>query len=1313
MRNKRQSSFVFKGLILVLAFALTLIYMPLGSVMSLVRAATNYTDYNYMTIGTQVDEVSVSATKGVRYDIAAGYVGGDPDKVVGRMAANSDLGTGVTLKTSTVTVKYSSKVIGQIKDDEEVEDADGNKLVEKSTTAGCVAKFTPDKQGEYTIVYSYTYTKDSVDYTNAYELVVTSTLTEADFNFDNNTDVILPAHIDLKLAKVGNTYKDMYLPLPEVTGEDGKVQTAGTDYTITTNEDTAQGDATKNYLVVTGRAAGSAVVAIEKDNETDALYVTGAEIANRGAGEYTFTYKYYEKGQFVVSTTKTTKLHSETNPYYTDYKLELDLASSFAQNAGETGVEKSLPAAKGVTASTTKPASESVDVHYSVKVLYKKNASDSYAELNATTYADVLDEDGNLKDPTAFKPLEDGSYTFVYTITDYYGNTKTTAVGKYHWEDVVDGTNPTPVIYDAAAYDEEEGYVDATKLIPTNVMTKNVIVYAIGMNDNHSKVGDEGVTLTRKIALSNSSQGVLTTEVTIENYNEYNLIFAFDTTDTLVANNYRLALQLDAAGVDKDDEAAVLAWLKQNHYLIVTADSTKTIADGYAYIDTETTFGTLSKTYTIYYTAKDASGNVGETTKTLRVNSSIVDDQDPVVKFPTTLADRYLPTATITFDAPSVTDTNRTSYLAEKVLYRMTDSHGDYIEIADAKTLTIGAKKYVDITNDDANTYSIDLSKGEGVTNVEILVYAYDDFGNRGEYTEIVSVSTIDDQYAPVLGHVEAENGTYKTDSTIALPVVVVDDDQAGYLTYNVNVTYTDAEGETHPYYVENTSRKKEVNEVTGAGRLTLTAGTFNPQYAGTYQASIAVRDCNNTTIVVFSHYTVTSRGAVVQSPKLRSTLASESVDLKDNPVITLPTPTVSFELEDSVTYDEYEAGVSTETYVVRGISKDGKAQGYETTYGEEGSFTPEVAGNYDLVYSLDVVAYAQAKFEYKELTFVPGVGTTGNYYVESVSGDENVVAYENGVYTITSEDGTKTGTVSKDENGAVVKNLNDFGTALDSIDWFEDFRVYHLESDVVTISVTDNRVPTLPEMDYKLTMTTEEFENDGITFHGIESLDGLNVEKSSYRISWKLADGTNSGLSARTGETALTDYTLTKGTVTTTGNVDGTYTITYTVVGINGKSTTKTYSIIVGDNQAPEITFPDKFVESSYEIGQTLRIDTADIVVTDGDSGIEDGSLSVTLVNTSTSETIEMTKEGSVYTYQFNKEDSIGNYTLTVTVEDKVGNTAKETFNFEVTAKNRNTTPVYQIVGIILIVISVLVLVGVVVYFIVSKVKLDKELKK
>ena len=207
-------------------------------------------------------------------------------------------------------------------------------------------------------------------------------------------------------------------------------------------------------------------------------------------------------------------------------------------------------------------------------------------------------------------------------------------------------------------------------------------------------------------------------------------------------------------------------------------------------------------------------------------------------------------------------------------------------------------------------------------------------------------------------------------------------------------------------------------------------------------------------------------------------------------------------------------------------------------------------------------------------------------------------------------------------------------------------------------------------------------------------------------RLSWKLANG-DTGSQTFNKQMEDTSYTI----KSSTGNVlDGTYTITYTVYDNNNNYTTKAYTIAVGDNVEPTLTFADDFVKDSYEIGSELTIDPSKITFTDNKAFPEGTKPTISLLNTSTSKEVEYKLVGGMYVFDL---DKIGTYTLTVEVSDAVGNTATETFSIEVTARTTDTVAVYKIIGTILIVISVLVLVGVIVYFIVSKVKLDKELKK
>ena len=87
----------------------------------------------------------------------------------------------------------------------------------------------------------------------------------------------------------------------------------------------------------------------------------------------------------------------------------------------------------------------------------------------------------------------------------------------------------------------------------------------------------------------------------------------------------------------------------------------------------------------------------------------------------------------------------------------------------------------------------------------------------------------------------------------------------------------------------------------------------------------------------------------------------------------------------------------------------------------------------------------------------------------------------------------------------------------------------------------------------------------------------------------------------------------------------------------------------------------------------------------------------------------LENQGEGTNYVYNL---ESAGEYEITITVKDEAGWTAERTVTVTVATSASNANEIYKTVGIVFIVISVVVLAGVVTYFVVSKVKLDKKTK-
>ena len=1390
MENKRKkTSLFFKGTVIALALAFAILCLPFN-VIALASAALNTTDYTYMTIAS-VSGQDTTVTKGATYKIANGYIGGNQEAVVGKVAAESELKDGVTLKSSKVTVSYASSVEG------EIVDGTATGKVSLSSDEGVVGTFDAVKEGNYTVTYSYTYEdEDGKTFTNKYSVNVSTELTSASISVVSNESKFLPEIIDL--AQAPETFK-IYVPQTEIKDEDGEV-VAAENYTVTNSRATAIADKTEGakYLVVGVVASNGNAVALTKDAESGLYYFENSVFAdaNYGAGKYTVTYSYYEEGNFITSTTKSTKVYAKNNAYYKDYALKLEIASW--TNSGETGVATNLPAPKGVTASTTTPASEDVDVYYTVAVYFKENSSDAYTILNADEYNTaynkangitdktsedyeiVVNEDGTLVDAGSFKPMKDGNYSFVYTVKDFYGNTDSCTKGLYEWTDVKDSSDPTPIVYDASVYDEAEGYKDASSKLAYYSNPGEVVIYAIGMEDNVSKATDEGVVLERKIVTNDS-----TTAVSIKDYNDKNLVFNYGTYDTLQTNNYLIRKATSAVASDED----MLVYLKNHGYMIVVDNANykhiyevfedvvgegKSDADalayfktaeakeaGFAYLNMDKTFGSKSTSSTttaglstglfyVHYIATDAAGNTTDITKNMYVQT-FEDSEVPTVKIATdALKTSYAKDAEISFAVPTATDT-RDSRLEVKTLYRYLNGNtvvddGDvdfdevFADLQDADKTTYAAYAgdgYIALTDAKSSTYKIALSS-ETANKIQILAYAYDDLGNVGMTATTIDIKNIVDTKAPYISNIEnPSTGTIIQGSEVELPTLKVVDDKVDYMTYDVSVVYTDSEGnETVVSSYDGYANNKKTNELTGYGYYNVYAGKFTAAFAGDYQVRIAVTDLGNNTIVTFTNYTVEAR-EIVQNPTIGSTLTSKTVELDDKELVEIPVPTISYELSNSVTYDVYaENGyTTTNKYIIRGIDRNGKATMYSTgSYTAD--FVPTKEETIKIQYVANVEIYNKNKFTYVEgnadIDEIGGYytvnGTTKKVYVEDgVISCENYEMYKNEdgeIIFIDKTDASNKKTYAYEDgefykDGVVVANPITDAEIEDMPEWFTDLRVYALSSDIYTITVQDKTGPIVNDSTFNYDdqqyMSVEDFKTNGIKILPIEATDasGLDREKSKVEISWKRADGTTSGSSGSkvyTGAQAFEEQTYTV-TETNTTNYDGTYTITYTIYDNAGNYTTKAYTIAVGDNEDPTIVMDEDLIADSYEVGTIFTFDTANVTMSDNKTVKENLTVRVKLVNTSTNEEVEYTVSGTEYTFE--ELDTVGTYKFTLEVEDEVGHVAKQEKTFEITEKSTNSVQVYKIVGIVLIVVSVLVLAGVIVYFIVSKVKLDKELKK
>ena len=156
------------------------------------------------------------------------------------------------------------------------------------------------------------------------------------------------------------------------------------------------------------------------------------------------------------------------------------------------------------------------------------------------------------------------------------------------------------------------------------------------------------------------------------------------------------------------------------------------------------------------------------------------------------------------------------------------------------------------------------------------------------------------------------------------------------------------------------------------------------------------------------------------------------------------------------------------------------------------------------------------------------------------------------------------------------------------------------------------------------------------------------------------------------------------------------------------------TKQVKVGDCENPDVAW----VNSDDDLISTAKLNSTydfnlDMITIDGVKGstaIEipanetkgDYTVTVNLYNSASSVVANEYKDRNDNTYRWKFEES-GTYELRIVVTDKAGNKTTKSYNIVVASEEANTSKVSPVVGTILIVISSLILVGVVAYFIIS----------
>ena len=188
----------------------------------------------------------------------------------------------------------------------------------------------------------------------------------------------------------------------------------------------------------------------------------------------------------------------------------------------------------------------------------------------------------------------------------------------------------------------------------------------------------------------------------------------------------------------------------------------------------------------------------------------------------------------------------------------------------------------------------------------------------------------------------------------------------------------------------------------------------------------------------------------------------------------------------------------------------------------------------------------------------------------------------------------------------------------------------------------------------------------------------------------------------------------------------DAVYQFIYTLTDINGNTTLiDNYTVDVGDVEPPELNVEEGVVSKTYKPHSTVKVVMSKITASDNQDGenliyqdasgkyklkVDECELNITVKNTATGETIsagDYDKENLAFEFE---DIATGEYTLCVSLTDSSGKTATNNeIKFTVTEAAAEAATGEDVLGVALIVVSVLMLGGVITYFVVTRKKYSK----
>lgn len=1345
MTKKGKFNGLVKGAVVGVSLMLCASVFPVSALVSLADTATTEAttaksfkvDANVKFGGVKLNSAIGKVTKGDRYYIPTATFNGS--------------------SVTDVTVRYKNSTLAT----EAISDNDRDGL--KYFEAGIVG------------TYVVTYTVKEGDKTYSYDYEVECQVGDVVFEFNTNSEDIIPAIYDISLlsSKEETKNKDIVLPIPTVKDENDEVVTFADGMISNAKQNT-----TENQLVIT-LSTGVEGVKIEKNAETGKFFIDGDALCKKNEdgnyvaeGVYKINYTLYQNGVFVSQTTKEFEVEEshfqvEGEKDKSGFTLSADYASSEPTSA-VTGVMKELPKIKAKATESTE--SDDIDVFYTIEVYHLEETSNGKDWVKRTE--ECLDKD-NQHEFTAF---QNGNYKIEYVVNDFYNHT-VKPKNLIYFNDVEDTIAPTVFAYNGDTKNNvDEKGEDFEYRIKSRQSNRNLIVYAIGAEDN---VKNENMVLKREIRdVSNI------TRVEINDYHDKNLIFLPKASkdgesvyEQIVSDNYYLARDMAKDGVtivdgDREgNESKIKAWLIEHNYLIVTNDfnvnpvtnakfgneffgdiitdssasgfdlkkvKDKIATEGFAYVSYSKDYNFTQQQYSLHYTAiDDAKNDTKDVYYTVNLSSdnAFTDQDAPSLKFSSDLPTTVLPTDKLEFEAPVASDTQDSRPNMVFAYRYLTGKNGvgaltseDTKEIAFSnKSISDGANKWynteINVSSEgwimldeenDNKKFEIDIAKDlkkdafAGAKYLEIFAYAEDDYGNLGFFSRSINIAQQTEESTLELFDVDMiEKDVYEANSSIPLPTLYYTDTFVEYMTADVTVYYLDTGAKIQSYDMKTSADKiREIFVVEG--------GEFVASRSGEYQVVITARDAGGNEYASFFDYTVTSNGEV-EDPVIDN-ISADTINMKVDEEYNLPAPTIAF--SDSKDYDYYgvikEEDVNISTYYTpKMISSSNNDYKLTQTH-----FTPRSSGEYTLAYDVFLIRYNKAN-DFSE-TEVDGKLTLDNL------GRLVYVKDADNKYFVFYDMKTKEIIVSKDLQRPTDANsikLNDLGNGVYEFNGIKLTKyVYTSDPQTFKVSEISSPVITVDEDYFSINNVKDgkiEIPNISATVEGKGSLD---FSKSKIEIS--VARGVGTTILQTINCDKLEDINSEHvkyegGKLYLYLKFDGTYSIKYTAQAQNAigeavaDPSSKTFTIANGDIKKPKIKVNDGFLNRGAEdyslSNNDLVLNVSALEFEDNESSVDylKKHYSITVRNSTTNNEVTRVGEGDTYNYTLT---TAGEYEIIISVTDVAGWTTERTVTIKVMSDDQSNVEVYKVVGTILIVVSVVVLAGVVTYFIVSKVKQDKK---